>query len=124
MLPLTLKAAETVKARMDAKMRAKPVTRGKACGEKAERERHTDPNESVPVFWEKFNSKEERVYKFADDKLQLKSASNFDGDLNSFAQFDQVYDKIDEIQEMLAAAVFFCQDMIAGYLRKISNAQS
>ena len=53
-----------------------------------------------------------------DDKLQLKSSSTFNGDLNKLLlDFDQVYDKIDEIQEMLAAAAFF----LPGYDRRISQ---
>ena len=45
------KLQETAKARMDAKMRAKLKLREeKRAAKKAERERHTDPNESVPVF--------------------------------------------------------------------------
>ena len=113
------KLQETAKARMDAKMRAKLKLREeKRAAKKAERERHTDPNESVPVFWQKFNSKEERVYKFMDEKLKLKSSSTFNGDLNKLLlDFDQVYDKIDEIQEMLAAAAFF----LPGYDRRISQ---
>ena len=59
---------QDAKARMDAKMQAKfKLREEKRAAKKAEKARREDPNESVPVFWSRFNTKEESINKFMDD---------------------------------------------------------
>ena len=113
------KLQENAKARMDAKMQAKfKLREEKRAAKKAEKARREDPNESVPVFWSRFNTKEESINKFMDDKVKEKTSPNFDGNVPKLlTEFDKVYDRIDEIQEMLAAASFF----LPGYDRRISQ---
>ena len=49
---------QDAKARMDAKMQAKfKLREEKRAAKKAEKARREDPNESVPVFWSRFNTK-------------------------------------------------------------------
>ena len=72
----------------------------------------------MPVFWSRFNTKEESINKFMDDKVKEKTSPKFDGNVPKLlTEFDKVYDRIDEIQEMLAAASFF----LPGYDRRISQ---
>ena len=110
---------ESAKEKMDAKMTAKFKAREeKRAAKKAERALREDPNESVPTFWKRFNVKEESINKFMDDKVKEKGSVNFDGNLPKLlTNFDKVYDRIDELQEMLAAASFF----LPGYDRRVSQ---